>query len=138
MKLSIVIPVLNSHEVVRRQCLHFAKMPLPDDVEVVLVDDGALCGSGMGSSGVDCDRPEDGRPPKATDSDAMRRVDSIAAKPGYLRSGSLSMQRRHMRSSSGGSPEMTVLGGRGSDSSMSRRRLVGVPPRNGAWNVSIS
>lgn len=40
-KLSIVIPVLNSHEIVRRQMLYFAKMPLPDDVEVVLVDDGS-------------------------------------------------------------------------------------------------
>jgi hypothetical protein len=40
-KLSIVIPVLNSHEIVRRQVLHYAKMPLPDDVELVLVDDGS-------------------------------------------------------------------------------------------------
>lgn len=41
MRLSIVIAVLDSPEVVRRQCLHFAAMPLPDDVELVLVDDGS-------------------------------------------------------------------------------------------------
>lgn len=41
MKLSIIIPVLNSHEVVRRQILHFEKMPLPDDTELIIVDDGS-------------------------------------------------------------------------------------------------
>ena len=41
MKLSIVIAVLNSHEIVRRQLLHFASMVLPDDVELILVDDGS-------------------------------------------------------------------------------------------------
>ena len=41
MKLSIIIPVLNSHEIVRRQLLHFDKMPLPDDTELILVDDGS-------------------------------------------------------------------------------------------------
>ena len=41
MKLSIVIPVLNSHEIVRRQLLHFKKMNLPDDVELIIVDDGS-------------------------------------------------------------------------------------------------
>ena len=41
MKVSIIIPVLNSHEIVRRQLLHFEKMPLPDDVEVIIVDDGS-------------------------------------------------------------------------------------------------
>lgn len=41
MKLSIIIPVLNSHEIVRRQLLHFDKMPLPDDVELILIDDGS-------------------------------------------------------------------------------------------------
>ncbi|MHC4354549.1 MAG: glycosyltransferase [Planctomycetota bacterium] len=40
-RLSIVIPVLNSHEVVRRQLLHFRKMALPDDVELIIVDDGS-------------------------------------------------------------------------------------------------
>ncbi len=40
-KVSIIIPVLNSHEIVRRQILHFEKMNLPDDVEIILVDDGS-------------------------------------------------------------------------------------------------
>lgn len=40
-KLSIVIPCLNSHEVVRRQLLHFERMGLPDDTELILVDDGS-------------------------------------------------------------------------------------------------
>lgn len=38
---SIIIPILNSHEIVRRQVLHFEKMGLPDDVELILVDDGS-------------------------------------------------------------------------------------------------
>lgn len=41
MRLSLVIPVLNSHEIVRRQLLHFASMDLPSDVEIILVDDGS-------------------------------------------------------------------------------------------------
>lgn len=41
MKLSIIIPVLNSHEIVRRQLLHFDKIGIPDDTEVILVDDGS-------------------------------------------------------------------------------------------------
>jgi hypothetical protein len=41
MRVSIVIAVLDSHEVVRRQCLHFAKMPLPADCELIIVDDGS-------------------------------------------------------------------------------------------------
>ena len=41
MKVSIIIPVLNSHEVVRRQLLHFERMNLPDDVEVIIMDDGS-------------------------------------------------------------------------------------------------
>jgi len=40
-KLSIIIPVLNSHEIVRRQIEHFKKMDLPDDVEIIIVDDGS-------------------------------------------------------------------------------------------------
>jgi len=40
-KLSIIIPVLNSHEIVRRQIAHFKKMNLPDDVELIIVDDGS-------------------------------------------------------------------------------------------------
>lgn len=41
MKLSIVIPVLDSHEVVRRQLLHFEQIGLRDDTELILVDDGS-------------------------------------------------------------------------------------------------
>jgi len=41
MRLSIIIPVLNSHEIVRRQIEHFKKMDLPDDVEIIIVDDGS-------------------------------------------------------------------------------------------------
>lgn len=41
MKVSIVIPVLNSHEVVRRQIEHFKKMDLPDDIEIIFMDDGS-------------------------------------------------------------------------------------------------
>jgi glycosyltransferase involved in cell wall biosynthesis len=41
MKLSIVIPVLNSHEVVRRQLLYFERMGIPSDTELILVDDGS-------------------------------------------------------------------------------------------------
>jgi glycosyltransferase involved in cell wall biosynthesis len=40
-RLSIIIPVLNSHEIVRRQLLHFRNMPLPEDVELIIVDDGS-------------------------------------------------------------------------------------------------
>lgn len=41
MRLSIVIAVLNSHEIVRRQILHFSKMNLEDDIEILFVDDGS-------------------------------------------------------------------------------------------------
>ncbi len=41
MKLSIIFPVLDSHEVVRRQVLHFNRMNLPDDVEIIFIDDGS-------------------------------------------------------------------------------------------------
>lgn len=41
-KLSIVIPVYNSHEIVRRQRLHFTKhMPMRDDYELIIVDDNS-------------------------------------------------------------------------------------------------
>ena len=39
MKLSIVIPVLNSHEIVKRQNLHFGRMNV--DVEILFIDDGS-------------------------------------------------------------------------------------------------
>jgi glycosyltransferase involved in cell wall biosynthesis len=41
MRLSLIVPVLNSHEIVRRQFKHFDKMDLSDDVEIILVDDGS-------------------------------------------------------------------------------------------------
>ena len=41
MKLSIVISILNSHEIVRRQLLHFEKMNLPNDVEFLFMDDNS-------------------------------------------------------------------------------------------------
>jgi hypothetical protein len=33
--------VLNSHEIVRRQLLHFEKMGLPENMEIIIVDDGS-------------------------------------------------------------------------------------------------
>jgi len=41
MKLSIVIAVLNSHEMVRRQMLHFNKFDLDGHIEVLFIDDGS-------------------------------------------------------------------------------------------------
>jgi glycosyltransferase involved in cell wall biosynthesis len=41
MQVSLIIPVLNSHEIVRRQVLHFEKMGIPDDTEILLIDDGS-------------------------------------------------------------------------------------------------
>ena len=41
MKLSIVTAVLNSPEVVRRQLIHYSKIALPDDTELIIVDDGS-------------------------------------------------------------------------------------------------
>jgi glycosyltransferase involved in cell wall biosynthesis len=41
MELSVVIAILNSHEIVRRQIEHFKKMDLPDNIEFVFVDDGS-------------------------------------------------------------------------------------------------
>lgn len=40
-KLSIVIAVLDSHEIVRRQIVHFAMFELPEKIEIVIVDDGS-------------------------------------------------------------------------------------------------
>lgn len=39
--ISIIIPILNSHEIVRRQALHFEKMGKMDDVEILFIDDGS-------------------------------------------------------------------------------------------------
>jgi len=41
MKLSIIIPVLDSHRIVRRQIRHFKQMNLPNDIEILLMDDGS-------------------------------------------------------------------------------------------------
>jgi hypothetical protein len=41
MKVSYIIPVLNSHEIVRRQILHWERLNLPDDVEIIIMDDGS-------------------------------------------------------------------------------------------------
>jgi glycosyltransferase involved in cell wall biosynthesis len=40
-KVSIIISVYKSYEIVRRQMLHFKKMNLPDDVEIIIVDDNS-------------------------------------------------------------------------------------------------
>jgi glycosyltransferase involved in cell wall biosynthesis len=40
-RVSVVIPVLDSHEILRRQLLYFEKMNLPNDVEIIIVDDGS-------------------------------------------------------------------------------------------------
>jgi glycosyltransferase involved in cell wall biosynthesis len=40
-KLSIIVSVLNSHEVVRRQLLHFERMTMPEGVEIIYLDDGS-------------------------------------------------------------------------------------------------
>ena len=41
MKLSIITPILNSHEIVRRLVLYYQKLNLPDDVEIIFMDDGS-------------------------------------------------------------------------------------------------
>lgn len=41
MKISIIIAILNSHEIVRRQIEHFKKMNLSKEVEFVFIDDGS-------------------------------------------------------------------------------------------------
>ncbi|MHC4620780.1 MAG: glycosyltransferase family 2 protein [Planctomycetota bacterium] len=41
MNVSIIVSVLNSHEIVRRQILHYEKMDMPDDVEILFMDDGS-------------------------------------------------------------------------------------------------
>jgi hypothetical protein len=41
LRASIVIAILNSHEIFSRQLLHFERMDLPSDVEFVFVDDGS-------------------------------------------------------------------------------------------------
>jgi len=38
-KLSIIFAVYNSHEIVRRQIEYFKKMDLPDEIEIIIMDD---------------------------------------------------------------------------------------------------
>jgi glycosyltransferase involved in cell wall biosynthesis len=52
MRISIVIAVLNSHEIFRRQLLHFEKLNLPDDIEFIFVDDGSDPILSLGNSGL--------------------------------------------------------------------------------------
>ena len=40
-KVSVIITILDSHEIVRRQLLHFRNMKLPKNVEVIFIDDGS-------------------------------------------------------------------------------------------------
>jgi glycosyltransferase involved in cell wall biosynthesis len=41
MRLSIIIPVLDSHEVLRRQLLYFERIGFPAETELIIVDDGS-------------------------------------------------------------------------------------------------
>ena len=41
MRLSIVVPVLDSHAALRRQLLHMERIGLPEETEIILVDDGS-------------------------------------------------------------------------------------------------
>jgi len=41
LKISIIISVYNSHEIVRRQIEWWKQLELPDDVEIILIDDGS-------------------------------------------------------------------------------------------------
>ncbi len=72
MKLSIVIPVLNSHEVLRRQLLHFAQMGLPSDTELIIVDDGS-----------DPPLRETAFPPGST-STCSTRINGMYSQSGYV------------------------------------------------------
>lgn len=40
-KVSIIFPIFNSHQVVFRQCLYFYSLHLPNDVEIIFMDDGS-------------------------------------------------------------------------------------------------
>lgn len=41
MKLSIIIPILDSPEAFRRQMLYFEKVGIPDDTDILIMDDGS-------------------------------------------------------------------------------------------------
>ena len=40
-RLSIIVPFLNSHEIVRRQLIYMRRQDFPDDVEIIFMDDGS-------------------------------------------------------------------------------------------------
>ncbi len=40
-RLSIIMPFLNSHEIVRRQLIYMRNQDYPDDVEIIFMDDGS-------------------------------------------------------------------------------------------------
>jgi glycosyltransferase involved in cell wall biosynthesis len=40
-KISVIIAILNSHRIVKRQIRHFRNMHLPDDIEIIFIDDGS-------------------------------------------------------------------------------------------------
>lgn len=40
-RLSIIMPFLNSHEIVRRQLIYMRQQDYPDDVEIIFMDDGS-------------------------------------------------------------------------------------------------
>jgi glycosyltransferase involved in cell wall biosynthesis len=40
-RLSIIMSVYQSYDIVRRQMLHFKNMDLPEDIEIIIVDDGS-------------------------------------------------------------------------------------------------
>ena len=41
MTLSVIISILNSHEIFRRQCLHWESLRLPPDINFLVIDDGS-------------------------------------------------------------------------------------------------
>lgn len=41
MKISIVTPVYNSHKALRRQIKYYKRLKLPDDIEIIFIDDGS-------------------------------------------------------------------------------------------------
>ena len=40
-KLSLIIAILDSHEIVRRYMLYLRNLNLPDNIEIIFVDDGS-------------------------------------------------------------------------------------------------
>jgi glycosyltransferase involved in cell wall biosynthesis len=50
MRVSIIVAILNSHEIFRRQLIHFERMDLPEGVEFIFVDDGSEPALDLGGS----------------------------------------------------------------------------------------